>query len=226
MSNGSVTPVAIGMPNSSRFSVCRVTAALPLMVGSRSARRWPDARVGRAARRAGRWPRSTPWLRPSVIAWRSVSGPCGTTGCLRGGAGAAASDEQDEQRASGGACALPQLRSAGRASTPWRYRSMSPSTACSSVSACGSKAWKKHCTLGGVHQQRGQAARREAVRAGPELAGGDAALEHLLDQPPGAENHLVKVEPGQLGEVHQLTLDHPGDPHHLLARACGRTSGG
>ena len=98
---------------------------------------------------------------------------------------------------------------------------MSPSTACSSVSACGSKGWKKHCTWAVCTSSEDRPARREAVRARPELARGRAALEHLLDQAPGAQDHLVKVEAGQFGEVRQLTLDHPGDAHHLLARASG-----
>ena len=111
-------------------------------------------------------------------------------------------------------------RSTGCASTPWRYRSISPSTACSSVSACGIVGVEEALHLGGVDQQRGEAAgARSRAALGRNSPPADAALEHLLDQAPRAQDDLVKVEPGQLGEVRQLALDHAGDAHHLLARA-------
>ena len=93
---------------------------------------------------------------------------------------------------------------------------MSPSSACSSLSACGIEGVEEALHAGGVDQQRGQARGRRTPCGWPELAGGGAALEHLLDQATGAQNHLVEVEPGQLGEVHELGLDDPGDPRHLL----------
>lgn len=62
------------------------------------------------------------------------------------------------------------------------------------------EALEKALDLGGVHQHRGQAPCREAGRARPELTRSRAALQHLLDETPGAEDHLVKVEAGQFGK--------------------------
>ena len=98
---------------------------------------------------------------------------------------------------------------------------MSPSTACSSVSACGSKRWKKHCTWAVWTSSEDRPRAAKPCRARPELARSRAALQHLLDQTPGAEDHLVKVEAGQLGKVRQLTLDDPGDAASSRSRAPG-----
>jgi hypothetical protein len=72
--NGSLIPVATGMPNSSRLRVCRVREPRPLMFGSKSARRCPvRASAARIFRRA--MAASTPCCRPKVIASRRVMGP-------------------------------------------------------------------------------------------------------------------------------------------------------
>ena len=89
-------------------------------VGSRSARRWPTRA---SAARTSSWAMAafTPWLRPSVIAWSSVSGPRGHGRLLRPAAG-----QCREPATARGASSTtahgsePQLRSAGWASTPWR----------------------------------------------------------------------------------------------------------
>src|SRR4051812_9972709 len=196
-------PVAKGSPNSSRFSVCRVKVAAPSIAGRSSARRWPTrASAVRTLSRA--MAALTPWVRPRVIAWSRVMGPCGTAGCWAEAPAAGAARSQSTS--SGGAIGERRM---GRASVPGHGARQHPVEVQVDEpfdrllvgERLRIEVVEKALHLGGVDQQGGQPSRCEAVRARPELAGSRAALQDLLDEAPGAQDDLVKVEAREFGEV-------------------------
>src|SRR2546426_9265700 len=129
------------------------------MLGSKSARRWPT-RASAVRTASGAMAALTPWLRPRAIAWRSVRGPCGTVGCWAPApVGTATSDSTSSERR------------IGRASGPFRgVRQHSVEVHVDESldrllvgERLRIKGMEETLHLGGVNQQGGKAARREAV---------------------------------------------------------------
>jgi hypothetical protein len=73
-----------------------------------------------------------------------------------------------------------------------------------------------------MNQEGRQGAGAKAVRNRPELTGLNSPLEHLLDQAAGADDDLIEVELGQLGESSKASL--LARSATILARTISRNS--
>src|SRR6476661_5861939 len=193
------------------------------MFGSRSARRWPT-RASAVPTLSWAIAAFTPWLRPSVIACSSVMGPVGAIGCCAprcwAATGVAASSgvsARSARRSDERVMTLTSMTVRGMGEHPVEVQVNQSFDRLLFGERLRIEAVEEALHLRGMHQHRAEPPRAKPVRAPAKLPAGHAALQDLLDQAPGTQDHFIKVEPGQFGEVWQLTLHHPGQLYHRLA---------
>ena len=176
-------------------------AALPLMVGSRSARRWPTrASAARTLSRA--MAASTPWLRPERDRLEQRERALRHGRLLRGDARARRPGPSRRATGARDACGVPQLAIRGAREHAVEIEIDQPLERLLVAQRLRDRRGGRSTARGPCGPgARGARGRANPCGLGRNSPVADAPLEHLLDQAAGAQDHFVKVEPGQLREV-------------------------